>query len=366
MSLLKLKDNIFKGCTFPFEGNPHKGTIVALPYRQDTWREDALPALENFYNLVKIISKYEKVFLIVDPSISKEKYSRFEMENVKILFIPYNDSWARDNTLIYLQKDHKNLALDFGFNAWGGKIDGLYEDYESDNKLGENIATCLDDDYIKIKDFILEGGSIHTDGEGTLLTTEACLLSKGRNSSLTKEEIEEKLKKYLGIKKVLWLPRGIYNDETNEHVDNVACFLKPGVIALASCSQKDDIQYQLYQEDKEYLLNQVDAKGRKLEIVEIDTPINLVMSKEEASGLVLLDGVERKEGNRLAASYINFYQSDRFVIVPKFNHPLDEKAYQILKDFYKEKDVYQLSSREILLGGGNIHCVTMQIPKEEI
>ena len=234
MSLLKLKDNIFEGYTFPFEGNPHKGTIVALPYRQDTWREDALPALENFYNLVKIISKYEKVFLIVDPSISKEKYSRFEMENVKILFIPYNDSWARDNTLIYLQKDHKNLALDFGFNAWGGKIDGLYEDYENDNKLGENIATCLDDDYIKIKDFILEGGSIHTDGEGTLLTTEACLLSKGRNSSLTKEEIEEKLKKYLGIKKVLWLPRGIYNDETNEHVDNVACFLKPGVIALAS------------------------------------------------------------------------------------------------------------------------------------
>ena len=114
------------------------------------------------------------------------------------------------------------------------------------------------------------------------------------------------------------------------------------------------------------MLNQVDAKGRKLEIIEIDTPINLVMSKEEASGLVLLDGVERKEGNRLAASYINFYQSDRFVIVPKFNHPLDEKAYQILKDFYKEKDVYQLSSREILLGGGNIHCVTMQIPKEEI
>ncbi|MDD6301982.1 MAG: agmatine deiminase family protein [Bacillales bacterium] len=364
MSQLKLNNNILSGYNFPFEGNKHKATIILLPYREDTWREEAKPGLDVFYQLVSIISKYELVHLIVDPCIPKEKYNRFIMKNVKIHVIPYNDAWARDNTLIYLQKDHKNLAIDFGFNAWGGQVDGLYPDYQKDNELGKNLALEFDDDFISIKDFILEGGSIHTDGEGTLLTTEACLLSKGRNSSLSKEEIEEKLKKCLGIKKILWLPRGIYNDETNEHVDNVACFLKPGVIALASCHDEKDIQNKFYKMDLEYLNSQVDAKGRKLHIVEIETPIDLKMSKNEADGLILTDAITRPEGNRLAASYINFYQSDKFVIVPKFNHPLDENAYQILKTYYKEKDVYQLESREILLGGGNIHCVTMQIPKE--
>lgn len=363
MSLLKTDDSL-DGYIFPFEGNPHRGTIVCLPYRNDTWREDSLPALDNFYELVNIISQYEKVFLIVDPSISKERYSRFQMNNVEIHFIPYNDSWARDNTLIYLQKDGKNLALDFGFNAWGGKVDGLYPDYEKDNELGENLAKEFNDDYLLIKDFILEGGSVHTDGEGTLLTTEACLLSKGRNSSLSKNQIENKLKKYLGVKKILWLPRGIYNDETNEHVDNAACFLKPGVIALASCHDINDVQHQLYLQDLEYLKSQKDAKGRKLEIVEIETPIDLKMTKKEAAGLTLTDAIKRPEGNRLAGSYINFYQSDKFVIVPKFNHPLDDNAYRILKRFYQDKDVFQLESREILLGGGNIHCVTNQIPKE--
>ena len=158
---------------------------------------------------------------------------------------------------------------------------------------------------------------------------------------------------------------GVYNDETNEHVDNVACFLKPGVIALASCHDKDDVQHQLYLQDLEYLKKQKDAKGRKLEIIEIETPSDLRMTKKEADGLVLTDAIKRPEGNRLAGSYINFYQSDKFVIVPKFNHPLDDNAYRILKDFYQDKDVIQLESREILLGGGNIHCVTNQIPKEK-
>ena len=353
------------GYTMPFEGSAHQGTIVLLPYREDTWRNQAQPAREVFLKLIQIISKYETVYLVADPKISEDELLNFRIPNVEIIRIPYNDAWARDNTLIYLQKEGKNLAIDFRFNAWGGAYDGLYPHYKEDDELGKKLACYLKNDVHSLSSFILEGGSIHTDGEGTLITTEACLLSKGRNPKLSRSEIESILKESLGMKKLLWLPHGIYNDETNEHVDNMACFLAPGVVAVANCKDEKDIQYSYSKEAIEYLKKETDALGRNLKIIEIPVPTDLVMTKEEASSIQPGEGISRPAGNRLAASYINFYQSKQFVIVPKFNVKEDEEAYSILKNFYKEKDVYQLESREILLGGGNIHCVTMQIPKEK-
>ena len=359
------QSSIKNNYTFPFEGNKHKGTIIELPYREDTWRNKALNAIPVFLELVKIISKYEIVYLICHPQIDDSIVNQFKMDNVKILRIPYNDSWARDNTLIFLS-DKKNLkALDFGFNAWGGTVDGLYKNWQDDARLGSNLINYFNCDFINAHDFILEGGSVHSDGEGTILTTEACLLSKGRNGHLSKEEIEKKLLAYFNAQKVIWLPHGIYNDETNEHVDNVACFLEPGVIALASCSDKNDIQYQYYKEDLEALANATDAKGRKLKIIEINVPSPLYLTKEEADGLVISDAIIRPENNRLAGSYINFYMSDEFVIVPQFGVQEDQQALEILKEYYPNKDVYGIMSREILLAGGNIHCVTMQIPGKE-
>lgn len=352
--------------TLPFEGVKHEGTIIELPYRSDTWRLNAKPALKEFHELVSIISKYEKVFLVVDSHISEDTIDEFKINsNVIILKYDYNDSWARDNTLLFLSDGYNRVSIDYGFNSWGGIVDGLYPDYQKDNELGINLNKYFNDKIYQNKDFILEGGSIHSDGEGTLITTKACLLSKGRNSNLTKDEIEEELKRTLRIKKVLWLPHGIYNDETNEHVDNVCCFLSPGVLALASCYDKTDIQYKYYLEDLEYLKNAVDAKGRKLQIVEIEVPKPLYMSKVESDGLTKTDAIERKENNRLAGSYINFYMSDKFVILPKFNVEEDIKAYNKIKEFYKDKDIYQVYSREILLAGGNIHCVTMQVPERK-
>ena len=353
-----------KRVKMPFEGNPHKGTIVLLPYRADTWRDNASYALNTFFDLVSIIAKYERVYLVCDKNIDEKTIKRFSVDNVEIIKLDYNDSWARDNTLIYVQDENgQNIAVDFRFNAWGGLVDGLYRNWEDDDKLGMNLINYFNDSYVHVDDFILEGGSIHTDGEGTFITTEACLLSPGRNQ-MSKHEIEQRLKAYLGAKKIIWLPHGIYNDETNEHVDNMACFLAKGVVALAVTKDCNDKQYEYSMLAKNILENETDAEGNRLKIIEIETPIDLVSTKEEANGLELSDGILRLEGNRLAGSYINFYMSDKFVIVPKFNHPLDDNAYKLLKDFYKEKDVYQLESREILLGGGNIHCVTMQIPKE--
>lgn len=353
------------GFMMPAEWEKHDGTIILLPYRLDTWRRNAIPALDCFYKLINIISKYEKVYLGVDKRVlNYEKFTN--LNNVEVINVSYNDSWARDNTLIYVKKDKIIRAVDFRFNAWGGAVDGLYQDYSDDDNLGKELIRYFNDDYYELESFILEGGSIHTDGLGTLLTTKACLLSKGRNN-LSIEEIELHLKEYLGIKKIIWLDNGIVEDETNEHVDNMACFLDKGVVLLATCEDKNDLQYQYSINAYNILKNETDALGNKLEVILVNVPTNLFMSKEEAFDLLICDDAKKRlAGNRLAASYVNFYQSDKFVIVPKFGCKEDEEAYLLLKSFYKDKDVYQLESREILLGGGNIHCVTMQIPKKEV
>lgn len=356
------------GYYFPFEGEKHSATIIALPYRKDTWQDGGKRAMPIFKRIVDEIIRFERVVLIIDPSIPYEIVKMFQNPKVTILRLKYDDSWARDNTPIFLKdKDEHVIGVDFGFNAWGGSYNGLYQNYEADNRLSRNILLELRIPRYGKKDFILEGGSIHTDGEGTLLTTEECLLSKGRNPNLTKEEIEQVLKETLNVKKVIFLPYGIYNDETSGHVDNIACFLKPGTVALAYCDDVNDPQYERSKKDLEVLEDETDAFGRKLEIIKMPLPKPQYMSEEESLALSN-DGeaINREPNRRLAASYINFYMSDKFIIMPSFNDEKDEVNKQILENFYKdEKEIIQIPSREILLGGGNIHCITKQIPYSE-
>lgn len=352
------------GFFFPFEGERHLATIVLVPYREDTWRLHAALAVEEYLSVVKAISAYEMVVVIIDPRIDESIVARFEMKNTHILRLPYDDSWARDSLPIFLRNEKEIVGVDFGFNSWGGDFNGLYHPWENDDRLGRETLLELMIHRHPAKDFILEGGSVHTDGESTLLTTERCLLSKGRNPSLTKDQIEERLKKELQVKKVLWLPEGIYEDETDGHVDNIACFLKPGVVAIAESEDPSDPQYEMSKKDREYLENQTDANGRKLEIISFPLPKTpLRLTKEEADGIVAdEDAIQRKPGRRLAASYINFYQGERFVLVPQFGIEEDRKAVELLRSNYPDKDILPVSSREILLGGGNIHCITKQIP----
>ena len=219
--------------------------------------------------------------------------------------------------------------VDFRFNAWGGEYDGLYSNYKNDDLLTKNLAKKFGVEVYRLDDFILEGGSIHVDGEGTCMVTKACLLSPGRNPHLSQLEVEETLKIYLGVSKVIWLENGIYQDETNEHVDNIACFIRPGVVALAWTNDKSDPQYKFSSEAYKVLKNERDAKGRELEIIKIKVPKPMYMSKTDAKGIK--EGTHaakaRLEGDRLAASYINFYQGEKFVILPGFDVPEDKLAY---------------------------------------
>ena len=359
------------GYQMPFEGDKHYATLMLLPFRKDTWRLGAKPAQEAFKQVITAISEFEKVIVGVHPSIYDSVVADYEsLENVSLIKIKYNDAWARDNMPIFVTKEHNSIrAVDFRFNAWGGSFDGLYNDYQDDDSLAKKIATKLKVDSYYLDNFVLEGGSIHVDGQGTLMTTEACLLSDGRNPHFSKQEIEERLKTYFNVDKVIWLKHGIDGDETNEHIDNMACFVRPGVVALAWTDDKTTKQYHYCRDAYNVLKKEKDAQGNRLSIVKVPLPAPLYMTKEEARGIkkTQKNAKPRQENDFLAGSYVNYYQGHDFIILPRFGVKEDKKALSLFKKLYPDKKVVQVDSREILLGGGNIHCITMQIPalKEE-
>ena len=351
--------------SMPFEGGKHSGTIVLLPFRKDTWRKNAEPALLNYKKVIYAIAKYEPVYVGIAPKLYNRVINDYQhFKNIYPIKISYNDAWARDNCPIFVTNGDRMRIVDFRFNAWGGEVDGLYSNYKNDDQLTKNLAKKFGQEVYRLDDFILEGGSIHVDGEGTCLVTKVCLLSKGRNPHLSQLEIEEQLKIYLGVNKVIWIDNGIYNDETNEHIDNIACFIRPGVVALAWTSDKKDPQYKFSMSAYKVLTSSTDAKGRPIEVVKIKLPKPIYMTKKESKGIKsgTHDAKARVEGDRLAASYINFYQGEKFVILPGFGVPEDKLAKKQLQELYPEKEIIQINTKEILLGGGNVHCITMQIP----
>ena len=367
---MKISNPLKDKFTQPFEGEKHQGTIILLPYRSDTWEQKGLLAFKEYQEIILTISQYEHVYVIKSQKVEYDITPLKNNKNISIHEIEYDDAWSRDNTLVFLRnEDNKIRAVDFGFNAWGGDVDGLYKPWDDDNKLGSELSKLLKIETYQDKNFILEGGSIHSNGKGTLITTEACLLSKGRNSCLTKEQIEEHLKKMLGMQKVIWLPHGIVNDETNEHVDNMACFLDEETVLLAMFKDENDLQYKWSVQAKNILENETLADGKKIKVILINCPNPfLTISQEEYNGIEQEGKMYlHPPGDRLAASYVNFYMGNDYIILPKFNVKEDQEAYEKLNEFFKgKKKIHQIESRKILWGGGNIHCITMQIPEGKL
>ena len=302
--------------------------------------------------------------------VSRSQYSNARgmlPDYVRVVEMSNDDAWIRDcGATFVINKKGVIRGVDWTFNAWGGLVDGLYFPWDQDDKIAQKMCELEDADSYRLDDFILEGGSIHTDGEGTLMVTEECLLSEGRNSNMTKKQIEKKLCEYLNVSKVLWIPRGIYNDETNGHVDNMCNFVKPGVVVLAWTEDKNDPQYERSVEAYEYLSKQKDAKGRKLEIHKLLTPAPILITKEESLGVDAVDGtLPRQEGDRMAASYVNYYTGNGFIALPVFGDPHDELAIKTLQELYPDRVIEPIYAREILLGGGNIHCITQQVPAKK-
>lgn len=359
----------------PAEYELHKGTIIIWPKRPGSWIYGAVKAREAFANIICAISESEQVYVLAEAdvidnaketvaAVAKEKGYKCEFP-INYVEMESDDSWARDVGPTFVINGLGDVrGIDWEFNAWGGEFDGLYSSWDKDDKVASKFCDNAGYDYYDAHPFVLEGGSIHADGEGTVIVTESCLLSKGRNPSLTKADIEKKLQDYLGAKKIIWLPYGIYNDETNEHVDNVCAFTEPGHVVLAWTDDPDDPQYEMSVADFAVLSNTTDARGRKIVVHKLPIPKEPVRITEyELKGFTFEEGEDEREvGERLAASYVNFYITNGGVLVPQFGDENDKVALEIIGKCFPDRKIYPIFARDIIVGGGNIHCITQQIP----
>ncbi len=349
------------GFYMPGEHTPHDEIWMAWPERTDNWRNGAKPAQATFVEVAKAISEVTPVTMTVSAAQYDNARSRLP-DAVRVVEMSTDDSWMRDIGPTYVVNGKgERRGVQWEFNAWGGFVDGLYWPWNRDNEVAGKICNIHRDDSYKAG-FILEGGSIHTDGDGTLYTNEECLLHPSRNPDMTKEDIEQALKDHLGIEKVIWLPDGLYNDETNGHIDNLIHVAGPGKIILSWTEDTDDPQYAISQRAFEFLSNVTDAKGRSLEIFKVHIPGPLYFTAEEAAGIDMSDGMEREEGERMAGSYANFLVTNGRIILPLLDQKWDGEARKVLQEAFPEHEIVGVQAREILLGGGNVHCITQQVP----
>jgi agmatine deiminase len=349
------------GFRMPGEFELHQQTWMLWPERTDTWRLGAKPAQKVFAEVAKAISQFEPVTMGVSAAQFQNARNLLP-ENIRVVEISYNDSWMRDCGPIFVKNDQGEVrVVNWKFNAWGGLYDGLYFPWDMDEQVPEKVAEIERMDRYDAP-MVLEGGAFNVDGEGTLLTTEECLLSPGRNPDLSKGEIEKYLSDYLNIQKLIWLGRGLDPDETNGHVDGLCCFVRPGEVLLHWTDDQSDPHYGIVREAYERLNSERDARGRKLVINKLYGGVPLRLTKEESEGVDIVKGSKiRKEGDELDTSYINFYIANGGVILPAFGDEKDAQAVETLSQLFPDRKVVNvLGAREISLGGGNIHCITQQ------
>jgi agmatine deiminase len=347
----------------PAEWEPQDRCYLVWPERTDTWRLGAKPAQATFAAVAEAIARSEQVTVIA--SARQFEHARATCsEGIRVVEMTTDDSWVRDTgpTFVVSAALHERRAVDWIFNAWGGLDGGLYFPWANDDLVAAKI--CELEDVARYRaPLVLEGGSIHVDGEGTCLTTEECLLNPNRNPDLNREQIEAHLRAYLGVEKVIWIPRGVFGDETDGHIDNLACFTRPGRVLLTWEDDPDDPQAPISREALAVLESATDAKGRSLEVGLLPSPGPLFITDEEARGIDRSERAKpRLAGERLAGSYANFLITGSSVVYPLLDPRHDEHVGELLADEFPGRGVVGVPGREILLGGGNIHCITQQVP----
>ncbi len=332
------------GFTWPAEWSEHARTWMCWPCRTEAWGgpDGLLRAKQAFARVARAITTFEPVTMAVRPHDAAE--ARLACANkVEIFEVPLDDSWARDMGPTFLRgPDGTRAAVQWRFNAWGNK----YQPYNEDAQLATRIAKATG---VRIYDAPLfnEGGAIHSDGQGTLLTMEQTLLNPNRNANLTQQEVEEILALYTGARRVIWLGEGFSDEETDGHVDNIACFTAPGHVLVGVQPSKSHPDYEPAREVVRRLKKARDANGDTIDVIEIEQP-----RKERMDW----------DGRLMQASYINFYLPNGGVVMPSFDDPNDEKARALLATCFPGRDILQIDALDIVEGGGGIHCITQQEP----
>ena len=355
----------------PAEYQPHRATLMIWPVRPGSWGKDPRPAQAAFVRVFEAITQGEDLYLLAGPGHLEEARAataHLDPARVHLLCIDSDDAWARDVGPTFVQDEAGRLkGISWRFNAWGGEVDGLYADWQKDDAVASAFCDAAGYPWEDAAPFVLEGGSIHTDGEGTALVTESCLLSAGRNPSLSRQEIEAELCRRLGVgdalqvgkvrrrKRVLWVgwvvgPGQHHFGRPHKGADVVHVFV--GLVVVDAAWQPQHF---------------ADAQGRRLKIHKLPIPDHPILCSEaDCDAYEFAPGEDTREpGERLAASYVNFYFVNGAVLVPQFggeNAASDARACAILQALCPDRRVIGLPARDILQGGGNIHCITQQIP----
>ena len=336
----------------PAEWHPHHSTWLTWPKDPETW-PDRVPQVEEIYlEMIAALTPHEIVNLLVDDAeverLVRDRCTAATASRIRFHHIQTVDSWIRDygpNFLI--GPDGEGAFNDWIFNAWGNK----YEELKKDDTVPRRLEP-----FLKMKRFspgiVMEGGSIEVNGAGCVLTSEQCLLNPNRNPDLSRAEIEQYLKDYLGVTKVLWLGEGIVGDDTDGHIDDVARFVARDVIACAVEDDPEDANYEILQDNLKRLRSMTDAAGRPFEIVSLPMP-----------GMVGGNSTESRDLERLPASYANFYIANSVVLAPVFGHANDERAVDTLQRLFPTRRIVPINCEPLVWGMGAIHCVTQQQPQ---
>ncbi|GAB4356922.1 MAG: agmatine deiminase family protein [Kiloniellaceae bacterium] len=329
------------GFYMPPEWAPHSRCWMAWPCREELWGGSIDATRDAYAAVARAIAAFEPVTMLSNPAHLQDAAARCG-GTVSTLAMPLDDSWMRDSGPTFVVDGKGGLAgVDWRFNAWGEK----FHPYDQDALTAQRV---LEHDGIRryAAPLVLEGGSIHVDGEGTLLTSEECLLHPNRNPGLDRAQIEALLSDYLGVSAFVWLGQGLDKDDTDGHVDNIACFVRPGVVMAVTCDDPADPNHAILNDNLARLKKAKDAKGRALEVIELPLP-------REARHL---------NGQRLALSYVNYYIANGGIVMPSFDDAHDALARDIVAKAFPDRKVAQVPALPILAGGGGIHCITQQQP----
>ncbi len=350
------------GFAMPAEWVPHEAVWMIWPYRDDNWRRQGRPGEMAYAEVAEAIAATTSVCMAV-PAEQMALAQSMMPSCITLVEMDSDDAWCRDSgPTIVRNIEGVRRAVHWDFNAYGGDNGGLYKPWNKDQQLGEQVARYHGFDCYNAP-LILEGGSIHVDGEGTCITTEEVLLNPNRNPNLSRDQIEAHLKEYLNVSKVIWLKRGVYEDETSGHIDNMCCFVAPGEVLLTWTDDQSDPQYERSHEAYELLMKEHDAQGRRLKVWKITQPGPLYSTALETAEVEDTgDAVARTSGHRLAGSYVNFLITNGRIVYPLLDPRTDANAQHVFEEIFPTYDVVGVPGREILLGGGCIHCITQQIP----
>lgn len=341
----------------PAEWEKHSATLLTWPHNRETWPGERLRRAEAVYSdIIQTLHQYEKVYLLAADNSVKQRAEEIlndkiqNPENFEIIQRSVNDVWARDYGPIMVRSAEGNLAItNWEYNAWGGK----YPPWHDDNSVPEFLSSKFQIERVQ-PGIVLEGGSIETNGNGTLLTTESVLLNSNRNPGLTKLEIESILAENLGIQKVIWLKSGLAGDDTDGHIDDIARFVNKNTIVAALPEDRSDVNYRTLKENYEILKSAADLNGKPFNIITIPMPVTKIEG-------TTVDGSEY-----VPASYANFYLANGVVLLPLYDERYDEEMIELFSELFPERDIAGIECSDLVWGQGSIHCITQQLYGTEI